>query len=129
MWWNGIHEGLKIPCLHGLVGSSPTIGTITPQLVSFTRTIENFTCEHCGKAVTGNGYTNHCPHCLWSKHVDREPGDRAAECKGMMRPTAVDVVGGEYAITHTCERCGHIKKNKTSPDDSIETLVQVMKNK
>ena len=26
-WWNGIHEGLKIPCLHGLTGSSPVSGT------------------------------------------------------------------------------------------------------
>ena len=26
-WWNGRHEGLKIPCPQGRVGSSPTRGT------------------------------------------------------------------------------------------------------
>jgi len=44
----------------------------------FTRNIENFTCERCGAAVEGNGFTNHCPACLCSKHVDINPGDRAA---------------------------------------------------
>ena len=28
--------------------------------------------------MKGNGYTNHCPKCLWSKHVDINPGDRGA---------------------------------------------------
>jgi hypothetical protein len=34
---------------------------------------EPFVCEHCGKAVeplAKGSYRNHCPHCLWSKHVD-----------------------------------------------------------
>jgi Zn finger protein HypA/HybF involved in hydrogenase expression len=48
----------------------------------FKRTIEDFTCEHCGEQVTGNGFTNHCPQCLWSKHVDIDPGDRLALCGG-----------------------------------------------
>ena len=26
-WWNGRHEGLKIPCPHGRVGSTPTSAT------------------------------------------------------------------------------------------------------
>jgi len=25
----------------------------------FTRRIEDFRCEHCGRQVHGNGYTNH----------------------------------------------------------------------
>ena len=57
----------------------------------FTRTIEDFTCEQCGASVTGNGYTNHCPHCLWSKHVDIFPGDREAECQGLMAPVTLQV--------------------------------------
>ncbi|MFA6992594.1 MAG: RNHCP domain-containing protein, partial [Candidatus Gracilibacteria bacterium] len=36
----------------------------------FSRTIEDFVCEKCGAKVKGDGYTNHCPKCLWSKHVD-----------------------------------------------------------
>lgn len=42
----------------------------------FTKTVEDFICAHCGTHVRGNGYTNHCPECLWSKHVDNNPGDR-----------------------------------------------------
>lgn len=39
---------------------------------NFTRVIEDFICENCGTEVKGNGYTNHCPKCLWSKHVDKD---------------------------------------------------------
>ncbi|MBR6751902.1 MAG: RNHCP domain-containing protein, partial [Alphaproteobacteria bacterium] len=42
----------------------------------FVKRVENFTCAHCGAEVFGNGYTNHCPKCLWSRHVDNNPGDR-----------------------------------------------------
>ena len=52
----------------------------------FTRTIENFTCGICGTEVKGSGYTDHCPKCLWSEHVDIFPGDRKAECGGLMEP-------------------------------------------
>ncbi|MEK7158524.1 MAG: RNHCP domain-containing protein, partial [Patescibacteria group bacterium] len=44
---------------------------------TFQRRVEDFTCESCGAQVTGDGYTNHCPQCLVSKHVDVYPGDRA----------------------------------------------------
>ena len=39
-----------------------------------------------GKKVEPLGYTsrNHCPFCLWSLHVDENPGDRACECGGEM---------------------------------------------
>jgi hypothetical protein len=57
----------------------------------FKKTKEDFVCEHCGKPVVGNGYTNHCPECLWSKHVDVNPGDRAATCLGLMEPVGVTI--------------------------------------
>lgn len=39
---------------------------------------ESFICEHCHKKVEKLGYTSrdHCPYCLYSKHVDITPGDR-----------------------------------------------------
>ncbi|HCR42265.1 TPA: hypothetical protein DIV45_02815, partial [Patescibacteria group bacterium] len=37
---------------------------------NFIRTKEDFTCENCGHRVKGSGYTNHCPKCLYSQHVD-----------------------------------------------------------
>ena len=63
--------------------------------MTFIRKTEDFICENCGAVVVGNGYTNHCPVCLYSKHVDRSPGDRAAGCGGLMEPVAVALKRGE----------------------------------
>ncbi len=53
---------------------------------------EVFTCKVCGRLVTpegaGSGHRNHCPNCLTSLHLDLEPGDRAADCGGIMEPVA-----------------------------------------
>jgi hypothetical protein len=95
------------------------------QTKNFQRTIENFQCEHCGTNISGNGYTNHCSECLWSKHVDINPGDRAATCGGLMRPTALENENGEYVITHTCEKCKHTKRNKISANDNFDSVVKV----
>jgi hypothetical protein len=95
----------------------------------FKRNIENFTCEHCGAEVVGNGYTNHCPKCLWSKHVDIHPGDREAECKGMMRPTGIEGKEGEWVIVHTCEKCGLEKRNKVGKEDEMGSVFAVAKEK
>ena len=65
------------------------------------RMIQDFDCERCGhlegqnkfspsvlefsvltrfvSSQERNGYTNHCSQCLWSKHVDINPGDRSPE--------------------------------------------------
>jgi hypothetical protein len=50
---------------------------------NFQRCKEDFRCGHCGHLERGDGYTNHCTACLWSAHVDIQPGDRAA-----VRPAA-----------------------------------------
>lgn len=88
----------------------------------FTRTREDFACEHCGAAVRGNGYTNHCPKCLWSKHVDVAPGDRAAGCGGLMRPVGVLFEGGEHVLVQRCVRCGHQRRNRAARGDSRVAL-------
>lgn len=95
------------------------------QTKKFQRTVEDFVCEHCGFEVFGNGYTNHCPRCLWSRHVDKNPGDRAAICNGMMEPASAEQKNGEYIITHRCIKCGLKRNNKSSPDDSIERIVEL----
>lgn len=94
----------------------------------FNRQIENFTCEHCGTEVIGNGYTNHCPNCLWSKHVDINPGDRASDCGGLMEPIAVEIKKGEYILTQKCQKCGHIRKNKISPLDNFDEILKLSKS-
>jgi hypothetical protein len=91
----------------------------------FIKKTENFICQKCGFAVQGNGYTNHCPECLWSKHVDVFPGDRAGDCGGMMEPIRVTVKGGQYTITHKCQKCGLEKPNKAVKEDNFDMLVQI----
>ncbi|MFQ5584074.1 MAG: RNHCP domain-containing protein [Calditrichia bacterium] len=91
----------------------------------FKKKVEDFVCENCGEEVVGDGYTNHCPKCLWSNHVDKTPGDRAVTCNGMMRPVRAEENGGEYSIIHRCEKCGYEKKNKISPNDNFD---EVLKN-
>lgn len=93
----------------------------------FQRTIEHFTCEICDRHIEGDGYTNHCPHCLWSKHVDVHPGDRQAECGGMMKPVDVETEKGNQIITHECVECGHRKRNSASWNDKFDALLDVVR--
>ena len=89
----------------------------------FTRTVEDFTCAHCGAQVAGGGYTNHCPRCLWSRHVDVNPGDRAATCGGLMEPVAVETRRGEYMIVHRCVKCGTVCRNRSAPTDDPAAIL------
>lgn len=91
----------------------------------FRRTRESFICQHCGCSVAGNGYTNHCPRCLWSKHVDVHPGDRRADCGGLMEPVRLRVRGARYSITHRCVDCGYEKNNLSAPDDAVDELIRL----
>ena len=93
---------------------------------TFIRKTEDFVCENCGQEVRGNGYTNHCPRCLYSKHVDINPGDRASDCGGLMKPVAVELRHGEKIIIHECLKCGCRKPNKASPEDDFDALLRVM---
>lgn len=94
---------------------------------TFIRKIEDFVCGYCGSAVKGNGYTNHCPSCLWSKHVDIHPGDRLAACQGLMEPVRAMDEGSRRRIVHRCVTCGYEKVNDMAPEDSFEVLLQVMR--
>ncbi|HET8574712.1 MAG TPA: RNHCP domain-containing protein [Candidatus Paceibacterota bacterium] len=88
----------------------------------FQRTVENFECEYCGFFVEGNGYTNHCPKCLWGKHVDLFPGDRLSRCQGMMMPVEV-LPGKTFSLLHRCQKCGAEKRNKVAIKDDLETFL------
>lgn len=95
----------------------------------FTRTVENFACEKCGAAVTGNGFTNHCPRCLHSKHVDENPGDRAARCHGLMAPIAIEQGRSGWVVVHKCLACGEVKRNKSAPDDDQRELREIARRR
>lgn len=95
----------------------------------FTRTKENFICENCKQKVVGDGYTNHCPECLYSKHVDVHPGDRAEKCHGLMRPVDSIMERGDIYIAHECLKCGFLKRNKLHKNDNKEALYDINKQK
>ncbi len=91
---------------------------------------DSFICKVCGKfvppSVTGSEHRNHCPYCLSSLHMDRIPGDRAADCGGIMEPIAVWVrKNGEWAIIHRCTRCGHLNSNRIAADDNPVKLISI----
>jgi hypothetical protein len=101
-----------------------------PDIVKrFTRTIEDFACEHCGTKVVGNGYTNHCPSCLWSKHVDKNPGDREESCGGMMEPVGAEKEGKDDMIVHACVRCGFTRRATLRKEDNVDSYVAIMKKR
>lgn len=88
-----------------------------------------FTCIQCGRGVVPAGYgtrhRNHCPHCLWSLHVDRRVGDRRSSCRGPMVPVAVWSRNGEWMLFHRCERCTTIRANRIAPDDDLPALLSL----
>lgn len=90
---------------------------------------EEFTCAVCGFQVKPLNYTarDHCPNCLSSIHVDINPGDRACECKGILR--AINVEKGNkdtFKILYKCDKCGEVKRNKMAVDDNYEEILRVM---
>ncbi len=91
----------------------------------FKRVIEDFECERCGAKVHGTGYTDHCPMCLASKHVDVNPGDRKSACKGLMEPTGVEYKGGEFTIEYKCAKCAARKRFKAAADDNKDMLTDL----
>ena len=96
---------------------------------TFQRTKEDFVCEHCGAEVKGNGYTNHCPHCLYSKHVDINPGDRAENCGGLMEPIDLELKDGRYILVHRCQKCGAVRRNKVSSEDDFAAVIELSRRK
>lgn len=91
----------------------------------FIRTKEDFICSVCGFKVKGTGYTDHCPNCLWGKHVDINPGDRGAQCGGLMKPIGAHQEKGEWKIEYRCENCGYRRQNKVSPNDNFEEITKL----
>ena len=97
----------------------------------FTYINENFNCAVCQKEVKPHPSScrNHCPFCLSSLHLDINPGDRASECKGVMKAISYQLHSKKgIMITHKCTKCSEIKVNRASheidiqPDDYSQIL-------
>ena len=91
-----------------------------------------FLCNNCKKLVNESGnigtlHRNHCPYCLFSKHLDdKKPGDRESKCHGKMEPIALAYKkDGEIMLVHKCEVCADISTNRISADDSEEEILNV----
>ncbi len=101
----------------------------------------DFRCLHCGYHVSANpilsgvANRNHCPYCLWSRHLDLlAAGDRLSACKAPMRPLGLTMKrslkkysrpgSGELMLVHVCTDCGKIALNRIAADDDLEVLLE-----
>jgi hypothetical protein len=94
------------------------------------RSPTSFRCRNCRLDVPadapGTAHRNHCPNCLWSRHVDDSPGDRAALCGSSMEPIAISVRGaGEWVLVHRCLGCDTVHLNRIAGDDNPLLLVRI----
>jgi hypothetical protein len=97
--------------------------------VGFRRTVEDFDCGHCGAANRGDGYTNHCARCLWSRHVDVDPGDRAATCGGLMEPVDALLERDRWLLVHRCTECGLRRRCRAAAADDLDLLLDVARRR
>lgn len=97
-----------------------------PESKRFSRKMENFTCDKCGAKVIGSGYTDHCPNCLWGKHVDVNPGDRLSDCKGLMKPIRTEHNRNGFIIEYKCEKCRMKKNFSAAGNDNKELLFKLL---
>lgn len=107
---------------------------------SHPQTLGDFECAHCGHIVSsahwlsGVNNRNHCPYCLWSRHLDLYgAGDRLSACKAPMRPAALTCKRsrnkyasgrGELMLVHQCTDCDVISINRIAADDDVDTLLE-----
>jgi hypothetical protein len=90
-----------------------------------------FRCKECktivGVPISGGRHRNHCPLCLYSRHVDRStPGDRVSDCRSMMRPVGLCTRrDGEQMLVHECLGCGVIRHNRVAADDNVVATMRL----
>lgn len=91
-----------------------------------------FVCTNCKKNVKEEGnigthHRNHCPYCLFSKHLDmKKPGDRESRCKGDMQPIALAYKKDkEIMLVHECKMCKSISTNRISADDNEDSILEL----
>ena len=95
----------------------------------FIKNDNSFVCVNCGKTVGKLKYTSrdHCNYCLYSLHVDIYPGDRANDCKGLLKPVNVTIDGKKgKQIVYKCKKCGATVKNIVALDDNEDEIYRVI---
>lgn len=88
---------------------------------------EKFICENCDKKVSKLEYSarDHCPYCLYSKHVDINPGDRNNDCKGLLEPIGIEKFKNTYKIIYKCKKCNELHKNIVANDDNFDLIIEL----
>ncbi len=103
------------------------------------RSLTEFRCVQCGQVVStsrecsGVNNRNHCPACLWSRHVDHlKAGDRKSTCRSRMEPLGLTLKHtfkrygeeeqGELMLIHRCAGCGKISINRVAADDNAARI-------
>ncbi len=91
---------------------------------------EDFICDNCGMKVLPSNYTarDHCPYCLYSKHVDINPGDRLNPCHGLLIPIGIEKFKKTYKIIYKCSKCGMLHKNIMHEDDNMDLIIKLSTN-
>lgn len=107
---------------------------------------KSFTCINCGREVfttnlIGSKNRNHCPFCLYSRHVDaQKPGDRKSACRGPMKPVGLTFKHegvnkytakprqGEIMLIHICQLCGSTSLNRIAADDETDAILKVFED-
>lgn len=68
---------------------------------------------------------DHCPICLFSKHVDILPGDRANNCLGLLEPISIEKFKDTYKIIYKCQKCKQLHKNIVFKDDNMDLIISL----
>ncbi len=102
---------------------------------------DGFRCAHChsyvytNQIISGVVNRNHCPYCLWSRHLDLfQPGDRLAACMAIMQPIGLTFKKihkkygsqfGEMMLIHQCRDCGKLSINRIAADDDAQRMLEI----
>ncbi len=88
---------------------------------------EVFECVHCKREVPyyQSKIRDHCPFCLRSVHVDKTPGDRAADCGALLEPVSFFIEGADIYIEYQCGKCDHQYRIRSHPEDEIPFSLDV----
>ena len=104
-------------------------------------TFGDFKCVHCHQHISADSFLsgvqnrNHCPYCLWSRHLDLyQSGDRLAACKSPMKPVGLALKKtkkkygksqGEMMIIHLCTECEKVSINRIAADDIVDHVYEL----
>ena len=119
----------------------PRSHRMKPRRTGRNQTDDGFLCKHCNVYVSAAAFLsgvenrNHCPYCLWSRHLDLYmAGDRLSACKSPMKPIGVTVKStgkkygpahGELMLIHLCTDCEGLSINRIAADDIPQTVFSV----